>query len=108
MKIPILKTTEIEKDEESQLYSTENIFIKIIEENFPNLKTEMPKNVQEADRKPIRLDQKKYLPPQNKQNTTADQQQKRISNNKKGQVTYKGRNITITSVFPPPPPPPSF
>jgi hypothetical protein len=36
-----------------------NIFNKIIEENFPNLKKEMPINIQEAYRTPKRLDQKR-------------------------------------------------
>jgi hypothetical protein len=36
-----------------------NIFNKIIEENFPNLKKEKPINIQEAYRTPNRLDQKR-------------------------------------------------
>jgi hypothetical protein len=36
-----------------------NIVNKIIEENFPNLKKEMPMNIQEAYRTPNRLDQKR-------------------------------------------------
>ena len=36
-----------------------NIFSKIIEENFPNLKNEMPINIQEAYRTPNRLDQRR-------------------------------------------------
>jgi hypothetical protein len=36
-----------------------NIFNKIIEENFPNLKKEMPMNIQEAYRTPNRLGQKR-------------------------------------------------
>jgi hypothetical protein len=35
------------------------IFNKIIEENFPNLKKEMPRNIQEAYRTKNRLDQKR-------------------------------------------------
>jgi hypothetical protein len=37
----------------------QNIFNKVIEENFPNLKREMPMNIQEAYRTPNRLDQKR-------------------------------------------------
>jgi hypothetical protein len=37
----------------------ENIFNKIIEENIPNLKKEMPMNIQDAYRTPNRLDQKR-------------------------------------------------
>jgi hypothetical protein len=44
-----------EKGEESQLQGLVKILIKIIEENFSNLKKEMPINIQEADRTPIRL-----------------------------------------------------
>ena len=36
-----------------------NIFNKIMEESFPNLKKEMTMNIQEAYRIPNRLDQKK-------------------------------------------------
>ena len=46
-------------EEDSQLKGPENIFNKIIEEKFPNLKKEMPINVQEAYRTPNRLDQKR-------------------------------------------------
>ena len=35
------------------------IFNKIIEENFPNLKKEIPMNIQEAYKMPNRLDQKR-------------------------------------------------
>ena len=41
------------------LKGSANIFNKIIEENFTNLKKEMPMNIQEAYRSPNRLDQKR-------------------------------------------------
>ena len=41
---------------EVQLKSTENIFNKIIEENFPNLKKDMLMKIQEAERILNRLD----------------------------------------------------
>ena len=47
MKRPNLKITGIE-GEDSHLRGPENIFNKIIEENFPNLKKEMPINEQES------------------------------------------------------------
>lgn len=50
---------DIEKIEDSQLKGLVNVFDKIIEENFPNLKKEMPTNIQEAYRTPNRLDQKR-------------------------------------------------
>ena len=59
MKRPNLRIIGIEEGEQVQLKSTENIFNKIIEENFPNLKKDMPMKIQEAYRTPIRLDQKK-------------------------------------------------
>ena len=52
MKRSNLKIIGIEEGEESQLKGPENIFNKIIEENFPNLKEEMVINVQEAYRTP--------------------------------------------------------
>jgi hypothetical protein len=48
----------IEGSEDSQFKGPVNIFNKIIEENFPKLKKEMPINVQESYRTPNRLDQK--------------------------------------------------
>jgi hypothetical protein len=42
-----------------QLKGPTNIFNKIIEVNFPNLKKEMPMNKQEAYRNPNRPDQKR-------------------------------------------------
>ena len=48
-----------EEGEEFQHKGPENIFSKIKEENFPNLKKEMVINAQEAYRTPNRLDQKR-------------------------------------------------
>ena len=47
----------IEESEYFQLKGPVNIFNKIIEENFPNLKKQMPMNIQEDYRTPNRLDQ---------------------------------------------------
>ena len=47
-----------EETEDSQLKGPVNIFNKIIEENFPKLKNEMP--ISEAYRIPNRLDQNRY------------------------------------------------
>ena len=55
---------------EVQLKGTENLFNKIIEENFPYLKKDMPVKIQEAYRTPNRLDPKKKVHlPHNNQNT---------------------------------------
>ena len=48
-----------EQSEDSQLTGPVIIFNKTIEENFPNLKNEMPINIQEAYTTPNRLDQKR-------------------------------------------------
>jgi hypothetical protein len=50
MKRPILRVIGIEDSEDSQLKGPVNIFSKIIGENFPNVKKEMPMNIQEACR----------------------------------------------------------
>jgi predicted ribosome quality control (RQC) complex YloA/Tae2 family protein len=55
-----LRTIGIDENEDFQLKGPANIFNKIIEENFPNLKKDMPKNIQEAYRTPNRLDQKRH------------------------------------------------
>jgi hypothetical protein len=53
-----LRIIDIEKSEDSQLKGPVNIFNKIIEENFPNLKKNMLMNIQEAFPTPNKLDQK--------------------------------------------------
>jgi hypothetical protein len=46
MRRPNLRIIGIEESEDSQLKEPVNIFKKIIEENFPNLKKEMATNIQ--------------------------------------------------------------
>jgi hypothetical protein len=58
MKRPNLRILRIE-NKYSQLKGPENVFNKIIEENFPNLKKEMAIKVQEAYRTPNKWDQKR-------------------------------------------------
>ena len=50
MRRPNLSIIGIEENEESQLKMPVNIFNKVIEENFPNLKKEIAMNIQEAYR----------------------------------------------------------
>jgi hypothetical protein len=52
MKRPNLRIIRIEKNENSQLKGHENVFNKIIEENFPELKKEMAIKVREVYRTP--------------------------------------------------------
>jgi hypothetical protein len=49
----------VDENEDFQLKGPANIFNKIIEENFPNRKKEMPMNIQESYITPNRLDQKR-------------------------------------------------
>jgi hypothetical protein len=49
----------IDENEDFQLKVPINIFNKIIEENFINLKKEMPINIQEAYRNQNRMNQKR-------------------------------------------------
>jgi hypothetical protein len=53
----------IDENKDFQLKGPVNVFNKIIEENFPNIKKEMHINIQEAYRTPNRLDQKRNSPP---------------------------------------------
>jgi hypothetical protein len=59
MRRPNLQVIGIDENEDFQLKGQANIFNKIIEENFPNLKKEMPMNIQEPYKTPNRLDQKR-------------------------------------------------
>jgi hypothetical protein len=59
MRRPNLQIIGVDENEDFQLKEPANIFNKIIEENFPNLKKVMPINIQEAYRTPNRLDQKR-------------------------------------------------
>jgi hypothetical protein len=89
--------------EDFQLKGPVNIFNKILEENFANLKKEMPMNIQEAYRTPKRLDEKRnpschiIIKTPNAQNKEGIL--KAVA--AKGQVTYNGRPIRITPDFSP-------
>jgi len=59
MRRPNLRIIGIDENEDFQLKGPANIFNKIIEENFPNIKKEMPMIIQETYRTSNRLDQKR-------------------------------------------------
>ena len=59
MRRPNLWILEVDENEYFQLKGPANIFNKIIEVNFPNLKKEMLMNIQKAYRTPNRLDKKR-------------------------------------------------
>jgi hypothetical protein len=95
-----LRIIGIPESKDSQLNGPVNIFNKIIEENFPNLKIEMHINTQEAYRTPNRLDQKRNSSHHIIVKTPNAQNNERILKaRRKGQVTYKGRTIRITTDF---------
>lgn len=103
MRRPNLRIIGVDENEDFQLKGPANIFNKIIEENFPNLKNDMPMNIQEAYRTPNRLDQKRNSSQHIIIRTTNALNKERILKavREKGQVTYKGRPIRITPDFSP-------
>jgi hypothetical protein len=80
---PNLRKIGIDEKKDFQLIATVNIFNKIIEENFPNLKKEMPMNIQEAYRTQNSLEsEKKFLLSHNNQNTKCTKLKKNIKSSK--------------------------
>jgi hypothetical protein len=59
MRRPTLLIIGVDENDDFQLKGPVNIFNKIKEEHFPNLKKEMPMNIQEAGRTPNKLHQKR-------------------------------------------------
>jgi hypothetical protein len=103
MRRPNLQIKGVDENEDFQLKGPANIYNKIIEENFPNLKKEMSMNIQEAYRTLNRLDQKRNSSRHIIIRTTNALNKDRILKvvREKGQVTYKGRPIRITPDFSP-------
>jgi hypothetical protein len=97
MRRPNLRIIGIKESEGSQFKGPVNIFNKIIEENFPNLKKEMPMNIQESYRTPNRLDQKRNFSRHIIIKTPNALNKERVLKavRGKGQVTYKGRPTRI-------------
>jgi hypothetical protein len=103
MRRPNLRIIGVYEIEDFQLKGPTNIFNKIIEENFPYLKKEMPMKIQEAYRTPNTLDQKRNSSRHIIIRTTNVLNTDRIlkSVREKGQGTYKCRPIRITPDFSP-------
>jgi hypothetical protein len=101
MRRPNLRIIGIEESDDSQHKGPVNIFNKIIEENFSNLKKEMPMNKQDTYRTPNRLDQKRNSSRHIIIKTPNVQSKVRILKavREKGQVTNKGRTIRSTPDF---------
>jgi hypothetical protein len=100
IKRPNLRIMGIE-GEEVQAKGMCNIFNKIITENFPDLQKTMPIEVQEASRKPNRLDQNKTTPQHSIITTRSTETRERILKTvrERKQTTYKGKPIKITADF---------
>jgi hypothetical protein len=103
MKRPNLRIIGIEESENSELKGPANIFNKIIDENFPNLKKELPITIQEAYRTTNRWYQKRNSSDHIIIKTPNAQNKELILTTirEKCQVTYKGRPIRITQDFSP-------
>jgi uncharacterized coiled-coil protein SlyX len=103
MSRPNLQIMAVDENEDFQLKGPANIFNKIIEENFPNLKKGIPINIQEAYTTPNRLDQKRNSSRHIIIRTTNALNKDRILKavREKGQLTYKGRPTRITPDFSP-------
>ena len=103
MRRPNLQIIGVDENEDFQLNGPANIFNKIIEENFANLKKEMRMNIQEAHRTPNRLEQKRnsslHIIIRTKNALNKDRILKAVR--EKGQVTYKGMPTRITTNFSP-------
>ena len=93
----------VDENEDFQLKVPANIFNKIIEGNFPNLKKDMSMNMKEVYRTPNRLDQKRNSSRHIIIRRTNEVNKDRILKavREKGQVTYKGKPIRITPDFSP-------
>jgi hypothetical protein len=103
MRRPNVRIISIDENEDFQLKGPVILFNKIIEENFTNLKKEMPMNIQEAYRTTNRLHQKRNSSCHIIIKIPNALNKERILKaiREKGQVTYNGRPIRITPDFSP-------
>jgi uncharacterized phage infection (PIP) family protein YhgE len=103
MRRPNLQIIRVGENEDFQLKGPANIFNKIIEENFPNLKKEMPMIIHEAYRTTNRLEQKRnssrHIIIRTRNALNKDRMLKAVR--EKGQVTYKGKPIRIKPDYSP-------
>jgi hypothetical protein len=101
IKRPNLRIMGIKEGEEVQIKGIHNAFNKIITENFPNLEKVLPIHVQEASRKPNKLDQNRTFPQNIIIKTTSTENRVRILKaiREKKQITYNGKPIKITTDF---------
>jgi hypothetical protein len=88
---------DIKEGEEVQIKGIHNIVHKIILESFPNLKNELPIQVQESSKAPNRCDQNRISPCHVIFKKISTENRKRILKavKQKNQVTYKSKPIKI-------------
>jgi hypothetical protein len=100
-KRPNLRIMGIKEGEEMQAKGMCNIFNKIITENFPNLETSIPIQMQKASRKTNRPDKNRTIPWHIVIKTTSTETRERILKTvrEKKKMTYKGKPIKITADF---------
>jgi hypothetical protein len=96
-KRPNLRIVGIEEGEKVQTKGIQNIFNKIITENFTNLKKALHIQVQESSRTPNRLDHNRSSPQHIITKTTSTENRERILKvvRQKKQTTYKSKPIQI-------------
>jgi hypothetical protein len=101
MRRTTLRIIDIEENEGTQLKGPVNILKKITEENFPNLRKEIPQNIQEVYRITNRLDQKINSSRHIIVKTPSAKNKERTLKVVRGkdQVIYKGKPIRITPDF---------
>jgi hypothetical protein len=101
IKRPNLRMMGIEEGEDVQAKEMRNTFNKIITENFPNLKKDIPIQMQEASKTPKRPDQNRSTPQHIIIKTTSTETRERTLKavREKKQITYKGKPIKITADF---------
>jgi hypothetical protein len=94
MKRPNLQIMGIEQGKEIQTKGTDNLFNRIIADNFPNLKERVTQE-QEVYRTPNHQDQKRNTPHTHHNKNTQHTEQRILKAAKqKRQVTYKGKPIS--------------
>jgi hypothetical protein len=101
IKKPNLRNMDIEEVEEVQAKEIHNIFNNIITQNFPNLKKDLPIQVQEDSRTPNGLDQNRTSPEHIIIKTRSTENTERIlkSVREKKQIANKGKPIKTTADF---------
>ena len=72
-------------------------FLKIIAENFPNMEKEIVNQVQQAQRVPYRINQRRNVPKHIKITKTIHKERILKAAREKKQVTYKGNPLHLTA-----------